>query len=94
VRSRYRQFVDNCFPLVEQDYTVRESILYALGVGAAHNPLDPLERRLVVEDNLVALPSMAVTLAYYPGFWYRSAPIGIDHRQVVHASERIELDGR
>jgi acyl dehydratase len=90
--SRYQQLMEYRFPVIEQEYSARDTILYALGVGAAHDPLDPLERRLVVESDLVALPSMAVTLAY-PGFWYREQGLELDFLRVVHASERIELLG-
>lgn len=87
--SRYDDLLAFEFPLFEQDYTERDTILYALGVGAGSDGSD--ERRFVYEKNLVTLPSMAVTLAY-PGFWYRDLKPGLDFVRTVHASERIELD--
>jgi acyl dehydratase len=74
------------FPEVAHTYTQRDTILYALGVGLGLNPLNPSELRYVFEKNLVALPTMAVTLAY-PGYWYRDLETGLDHVRVVHASE-------
>jgi 3-hydroxyacyl-CoA dehydrogenase/3a,7a,12a-trihydroxy-5b-cholest-24-enoyl-CoA hydratase len=47
---------------LETSYTERDLALYALGVGAAQNPLDPAELKLVYEmgDGFVGLPTYAV----------------------------------
>ena len=90
--TRYEQIMGVDLPHLRQDYTARDTTLYALGIGAAQDPGDAVERRLVYEDGLVALPSMAVTLAW-PGAWFRDSASGLDFTQIVHASERIELDG-
>jgi acyl dehydratase len=84
---RYQDLLDFEFPEFRQDYTVRDTILYALGVGAGEGD----ELHLIYEKDLVTLPSMAVTLAY-PGFWYRDLHPGLDFVRTLHASERIELD--
>lgn len=89
--SRYDELLAFEFPEFVQNYTPRDTILYALGVGAGHDNLDPAELRFVYEQDLATLPSMAVTLAY-PGFWYRDLVPGLDFVRTVHASERIELD--
>ena len=47
---------------VRHAYTARDIILYALGVGAACDPLDERQLRLVYEKNLVPLPTMATVL--------------------------------
>jgi acyl dehydratase len=86
--SRYQGLLDFEFPEFRQDYTVRGTILYALGVGAGEGD----ELHFVYEKDIVTLPSMAVTLAY-PGFWYRDLRPGLDFVRTLHASERIELDG-
>jgi len=78
------------FPEVVHRFTRRDTILYALGVGAGDPPTDPWELRHVYEDGLAALPTMAVALAY-PGNWYRTLAPGLDDTMIVHASERIEL---
>jgi acyl dehydratase len=85
---RYQDLLDFEFPEFRQDYSLRDTILYALGVGAG----DSDELRFIYEQDLVTLPSMAVTLAY-PGFWYRDLRPGLDFVRTLHASERIELDG-
>lgn len=90
--TRYDRIMGFTLPTLRQVHSTRDSILYALGVGAGNTPLDYDERCLVYEGELVPLPSMAVTLGY-PGFWYRDRKLGLDFQKVVHASERFELDG-
>ncbi len=78
------------FPEIRHAFTRRDTILYALGVGLGCDPLDPEQLRFVYEPELVALPTMAVTLAY-PGYWYRDLDTGLDHQRTVHASESIAI---
>jgi len=78
--------VESLMPLVtEQRYTARDTILYALGVGAGASPGD---LKYVYEENLEALPSMAVVLAY-PGFWQKRPEFGIDWQRVLHAEQKV-----
>jgi acyl dehydratase len=71
--------------------TRRDTILYALGVGAALDaPTDPDELKFVYEDGLQALPTMAVVLAY-PGFWLKEPEYGVDWRRVLHGEQSIAL---
>lgn len=81
--SRYDDLMALEFPETVQQLTRRDTIIYALGVGA-----DELD--FVIEDRLRPVPSMAVTLAY-PGFWYRDLPTGLDDTRIVHGSERFTL---
>lgn len=90
--SRYDDLMAFEFPEIEQRYTERDTIIYALGVGAGTDCVDRQELRFVYEKDLQALPSMAVTLAY-PGFWYRDLEPGLDFFRTLHASEHIALDG-
>jgi acyl dehydratase len=76
------------FPEIRHTFTLRDTMLYALGVGIGCDPLDPEQLRFVYEQNLVALPTMAVTLAY-PG--YCDLDTGLDHQRTVHASESITI---
>lgn len=80
------------FAPLEHRYTVRDTILYALGVGLGADPLDRGQLRFVYEDGLVALPTLANVLAY-PGFWAREGDTGIDWRRLVHAEQSIALHG-
>jgi acyl dehydratase len=74
-------------------YSRRDTILYALGVGAGHDPQDIDELRFVYEEGLEALPSMAVVLAY-PGFWQREPQYGIDWKRVLHGEQSVRLHAR
>ena len=69
-------------PEVTQTYTERDAILYALGVGLGHDPMDTDELPFVYEKNLKVLPSFAAVLGW-PGFWVRDLDTGIDWVKVV-----------
>jgi acyl dehydratase len=80
-------------PIVRrQAYTRRDTILYALGVGVGIRATDDPTAwlRFVHEDGLLALPTMAVVLAY-PGFWLRDPKYAVDWRRVLHGEQSIEL---
>jgi len=68
---------------VRFEYTRRDTILYALGVGASELPF-------VYEDGLQALPTMAVIMGF-PGFFWRDPEYGVDWRRVLHGETRLEL---
>lgn len=78
------------FPDLEHSYTERDTMLYALGVGCGHDPLDPADLRHVYEDGLRALPTMAVVLGY-PGFWLKDPATGVDWRKVLHGEQGLIL---
>lgn len=63
--------------------TPRDTILYALGVGAT-------ELRFVFEEQLQALPTMAVVLGY-PGFIWRDPALGADWKKVLHGEQSTIL---
>lgn len=64
-------------------YTWRDTVLYALGVGADELPF-------VYEDGLRALPTMAVVLAH-PGFFWRDPAYGVDWTKILHGETGITL---
>ncbi|MGU7776163.1 MaoC/PaaZ C-terminal domain-containing protein [Burkholderia sp. MR1-5-21] len=78
------------FDEVHHRYTKRDTILYALGVGAGAIPHDVADLRFVYEEGLVALPTMAVVLGY-PGFWIRQPETGIDWRAVLHVEQKLVI---
>jgi acyl dehydratase len=82
--------VNFAFPEVRQRYGSRETILYALGVGACSDPLDLAQLRLVYEKELQALPSMACVLAH-PGPWIRDPSLQINYVKLVHAEQHFSL---
>jgi acyl dehydratase len=73
--------------LTEHTYTSRNTILYALGVGASATG-DHTDLRFVYEEGLEALPTMAVVLAY-PGFWQQRPEFGLDWRAILHAEQQV-----
>lgn len=78
------------FEEIEQTYTEKDSILYALGIGLGFDPLDRGQLRFVYEDGLKALPTMAVVLGN-PGFYLSDPASGVDWKRVVHGEQRLVL---
>lgn len=71
-------------PIVtRQTLTERDTILYALGVGAT-------ELDFLFEERLKALPTMAVTLGY-PGFIWRDPALGANWQKVLHGEQSTIL---
>src|ERR1700722_6484929 len=77
-------------PEVTQTYTERDAILYALGVGLGHDPLNAAELRFVYEQNIALLPTFAAVLGW-PGFWMRDLDTGIDWVKLVAAEQALVL---
>jgi len=73
-------------PDVAHDYTEKDAILYALGVGLGHDPTDEVELAFVYEKNLKVLPTFACVLGYTP-FWLRDQDTGIDFLKAVHGEQ-------
>ena len=79
------------FEPVEQTYTERDTILYALGCGLGIDPLDEDQLRFVFEEpELLALPSMAAVLSP-PGFWARHPDAGINWVRILHGEQAMEI---
>lgn len=78
------------FEDITHSYTRRDCALYALGVGAGADPMDESELRFVYEDNMAALPTMAVVLGY-PGFWLKDQDTGVDWRGVLHGEQGLVI---
>ncbi len=78
------------FPEVEHAYIDRDAMLYALGVGLGHDPLDPRQLDFVCETNLRTLPTFATVLGY-PGFWARDLDTGIDWLRLVNGEQGVTL---
>ncbi|MDO8278316.1 MAG: MaoC/PaaZ C-terminal domain-containing protein [Burkholderiaceae bacterium] len=78
------------FPRIERSYTIRDTMLYALGLGLGSDPVDPRQLEYVYEKNLKALPTMPVVLGYL-GFWVADLPTGIDSKMVLAGEQRLTL---
>lgn len=84
--------MDHAFPEIEQSYTRRDTMLYALGVGYGCDPLDASELPFVYDRHPAfrAAPTMPVVLADDP-HWVCEPSLGIDHAQVLHGEQSLEL---
>lgn len=78
------------FPESRQDYSARETILYALGLGLGDNPTDPSQLCFLYETGLQALPTMGVVLAH-AGFWAGDPALGIDWVKMLHVGQGLTV---
>jgi acyl dehydratase len=86
----YEKLMQHRIPPVEQVLTKKDTILYALGTGLGHDPMDEQQLRFVYEKDLQALPTMAIILGY-PGPWHAHGDTGIDRTKVVHGEQGFEI---
>jgi len=78
------------FPDIEHSYSVKDTILYALGLGCGSDPSEAGDLKFVYEKGLLALPTMAVVLAY-PGNWLESKESTADYSKVLHGEQYLTL---
>ena len=90
----YDQLMQTRFEPVRHTYARSDTILYALGLGVGmHHPTDPDELKYVYERPLVAMPTLAVTLA--AGAMKLAEPqFGINYRLLLHAEQSLVLHQR
>ena len=77
-------------PPAEQSYGAKDCILYALGIGLGHDPMNEDELAFVYEKDLKVLPTMGTVLGH-PGFWARERDTGIDWLKIVNGEQGITL---
>lgn len=75
-------------PDVTQRYTVRDTMLYALGIGIGADPMDKEQLRFVYEQDLKVVPTLGFVLAL-PGGWVRDS--GLDYARIVHGEQAAEF---
>jgi acyl dehydratase len=75
------------FPPVRRRYDARDTILYALGVGAGERDD---ELRFVYEQGLVALPTLPAAPPY-AALAHMEAELGVDLATVLHGEQRLRL---
>jgi acyl dehydratase len=91
VPLNYEKVIKWPFQEVTQQYSSRDTILYALGVGAAtSNPVAADDLQFVYERKLVALPTMAVTLAG-SGSWVGNPETGITLAKLLHGEQFLTI---
>src|SRR5512146_2585734 len=86
----YDKLINWKIPEVEQTLTRRDTLLYALGVGLGADPCDVQQLKFVYEENLQALPTMAIILGY-PGPWHAHPETGITRSHVVHGEQGFAI---
>ncbi len=86
----YDKFLALDIPAVEQSYTAKDCMLYALGLGLGHDPLSEHELAFVYEKNLKVLPTFGTVVAH-PGFWLRDLDTGVDWVKVVHGEHSMVM---
>ena len=64
----YDKLMNRRFERIEQTYTEKDTILYALGVGMGIDPLDEDCLPFVYENGLKAMPAMANVLVINNGY--------------------------
>jgi acyl dehydratase len=74
-----------------QHYGVRDTQLYALGLGIGHDPCDAFQLAYLRADSPEVVPTQAAVLAASSA-WMRDPANGIDWARLVALSHRIELD--
>ena len=75
----------------EQIYDAKDCMLYALGVGLGHDPMNEDELAFVYEKNLKVLPTMATVLAH-SGSLARNPDSGINWVMVVNGEQGFTLE--
>lgn len=83
--------INRQFPVIRQDYGARDTILYALGVGAGADPLDQHQLPFVYERGLRIIPSQSSVIAY-PGAWLTEPDLGIDYVKVLHGEQGVTFE--
>ena len=86
----YEKLMALDIPPAEHTYTSKDCMLYALGVGLGHDPMNEDELPFVYEKNLKVLPTMAAVLGYL-GFWVRDLDTGIDWVKIVNGEQGVTL---
>ncbi len=78
------------FADIEHAYTDKDTMLYALGLGCGSDPDQADDLKFVYEKGLVALPTMAVVLAY-PGNWLETKELTADYSKVLHGEQYLKV---
>jgi len=86
----YEKLMALDIPPAEHSYGPKDCMLYALGIGLGHDPMNEDELPFVYEKNLKVLPTMAAVLGYV-GFWARDRDTGIDWVKIVNGEQGVTL---
>ena len=73
-----------------QQFTARDAIIYALGLGFGEDPMNGRELPFVYEHGLKTVPTLANILCH-PGFWSQDPQYGIEWVKVLHAEQAFQI---
>ena len=76
------------FPKITQRYDAKDTILYALGVGAGADPMDLAQLPYVYERQLRILPSQSSVIVF-PGAWMTEPGLGINYPKILHGEQGV-----
>lgn len=80
------RLLNHAFGEIVHSYSERDVILYALGLGLGHDPVDRDDLIFLLEARLAVVPTFAVTLAS-PGAWIAAPEFGVNFVKLVHAEQ-------
>ncbi len=86
----YNKLMNWPFKEISQAYSMRDTMLYALGIGLGQDPLNTGQLKFVYEGGLKALPTMPVVLGA-PGFWLQDPETGVDWKAVLHGEQGLTI---
>lgn len=84
-----RRLLTHEFADVEQEYSERDTIFYALSIGLGGEPTNEGALRYVYEDGLRVFPTFPTVLCH-PGPWMEDPRFGYNRRLSVQGAQRIE----
>lgn len=86
----YEKILNWPFEDVEESYTEKDSIIYALSLGLGFNPTDEDELKFVYEKGLQTFPTMPLVMGH-PGPWMTNPETGIDYLKVLHGEQQLKI---
>lgn len=85
------------FADTDHDYGVRDTLLYALSLGMASDPLDadelPYAYEGLTDQPLQVVPTQAMVLGWQP-FWHDDPAAEIDWKRIVHGEQHLRLNAQ
>ncbi len=86
----YETIMDYRFPDLDEAYTRKDAMLYALGVGFGADPMDPAQLQFTFEDGLKCVPTMPVVLGRGDQSLHEiPAWSSIDFTMLVHGEQKL-----
>ena len=70
------------------EWTEKDAIIYALGIGLAQDPMNREELKFVYEDGLKVFPTFPIAVGFHGN---AMEDVGIDYRYVLHGEQAITL---